>query len=179
MIILTEPKYLLPVINSLGDFALLGKTKVFNLNANIDNSVEKLDLMPKMGMIDYTSPEFDSMYISTILNDEYYFMRFMYLMDFVKNNWIVFILIYNEDTIFNPIAEVLMKLIQQRYGYNYSVAESIEEVSSILLGEYDDGAMFTAPGILTFDADFNRYQNLLIKYYPQMFLNERIDDSGA
>lgn len=179
MIILTEPKYLMPALKNLGDFALLGKIKVFNLNANIDNSIERLDLMPKMGMIDYTSPEFDSMYISTILNDDNYFMRFMYLMDFIKNNWTVFILIYNEDTIFNPIAEVLMKLIQQRYGYNYSVAESIEDVYSILLGDYDNEAMFTTPGIIAFDADFNRYQSLLIKYNPRIFLDERIDDSGA
>ena len=104
MLILTEPKNLISAINYLGDTSLLGNYKILNLNANISNDIERLDLMPKMGMIDYSSPDFDSAYISIIMNDEHYFSQFMYLMTYIKNNVNVFLLIYNEDTIFNPMA---------------------------------------------------------------------------
>lgn len=178
MLILTEPKNLISAINYLGDTSLLGNYKILNLNANISNDIERLDLMPKMGMIDYSSPDFDSAYISTIMNDEHYFSQFMYLMTYIKNNVNVFLLIYNEDTIFNPIAEVLVKLIQQRYGYNYTIAESPEEICDLVTGLYSDESMFTTPGIITFDSDYARYQYILAKYNPSMFINEKIDDSS-
>lgn len=180
MLVVLEPKVLNDTMIHVGDILTQREYQVFNLNANVDYPGIKLDMMPKMGMIDYTSPDFDNAYISMILNNEYYFSQFMVLMSFVNKDIPVFLLIYNEDTIFNPITEVLLKLIQQRYGYNYLLAGKWEDVYDILLGNYPQELtpMFTTPGIVNYDMDMERYQYILAKRDPYRFINEQVDDSS-
>lgn len=180
MLIVLEPKVLNDVMIHVGDLFSQREYMVFNLNANVDYPGIKLDMMPKMGMIDYTSPEFDSAYISIILNNEYYFTQFMTLMYYINKNIPVFLLIYNEDNIFNPITEVLLKLIQQRYGYNYIMADNWETVYGILFEDYPsvEVPMFTTPGIINFDMDMERYRSIMIRRDPNYFIHEKIDDSS-
>lgn len=177
MLVLLEPKTLHETQIHLGDLLPQDECIIFNLNSNVNWEYKKLDLIPKMGLIDYTSPDFDSAYISLLLNDEYYFVQLMTIMIYLKQNMQVFLLIYNEDTVFNPIVEVLMKLIQQRYGYNYMIAENWEDVNNAI-NTFSQISMFTAPGIITYDTDFDRYQQIIAKYNPKLFIDEHVDDSS-
>lgn len=178
MLIILEPKTLNDVINHIGYIFFHNNSMIFNFNSNSD-VYTKLDLMPDPTKISYSSPTFDSDYISMILNNEYYFTQFMKIVVLLKNGLDVFFLIYNEDSIFNPVLEVLLKLIQQRYGYNYNIADSWQEVYDLVFTTpWEKVPMFTTPGIMTYDIDFVRYQNILAKANPSMFINERIDDSS-
>ena len=172
MLILLEPKTLRDLIAVNNDI-IDSNWVIYNINSNTTD-FHRIYLMPNMGMINVSSPEFDNMYISTILSSDYYFCNFMEISIPLYRGRDVFLLIYDEDTVFNPITEVLVKLIQQRYGYRYIMASSYTDVlDAINQGQ----TLFTTPGIINFDSDFNRYQELLVKYNPKVFINERIDDS--
>lgn len=172
MLILLEPKTLRDFISYNGDI-IDSNWVIYNINGNTTD-FKRIDLMPNLGMISASSPEFDNVYVTTILSIDYYFYNFMEITIPLYYGKDVFLLIYDEDTVFNPITETLAKLIQQRYGYQYTLASSyIDIIDTINQGQ----SLFTAPGITTFDSDFNRYQELLMKYNPKIFIDERIDDS--
>lgn len=178
MLILVEPKILNEAMISLGDMFLQGSYVVFNLNANIDNPMyQRLFLMPRFGMVDFSSPDFDTMYINTLITDDQYFMEIMRIVLYLKDAVNVFLLYFNNDTVFNPITEVICKLIQQRYGYNYTIADSVEDIYNILSGISQDST-FTTPGVLQLDSDFYRYQYILSRSNPGLFIDEKIDDTS-
>lgn len=163
MLIMIEPK----VFFDLQRAGFLNEDAVvFNLNSNI-SGFQPIYLMPPREML-MSSHEFDQQYISLILSNDVYFMEFMKMIILLKDGKDVYILIYNEESTFNPISETLFKFIQQRYGYDY------QEVHSIY--DYDpyDTSGFTTPGILQFDNDFNRYESLVMKTNPYYYINEPV-----
>lgn len=168
MLVVTEPK----IIYELYKTGYIDNNSViYNLNANT-TQFQVLPLMPPQGM-NTASLEFDQCYINLILSDDNYFIQFMNIIIPLRDGKNVYILAYNEDTVFNPITETLMKFIQQRYGYNYQEIHSIDDINMM------DLSSFTTPGILQFDEDFNRYEYLMSKYSPYYYINEKINDSGG
>lgn len=167
MLVVTEPK----VIYELGRRDLLNTNSIiFNMNANVSTFVP-VYLMPPQGMI-YTSLEFDNEYINLILTNDHYFLQLMRIMIPLRDGHDVYILAYNEETVFNPITETLMKLIQQRYGYNYQEIHSVDDLNIF------DCSGFTTPGIIQFDEDFKRYEECIKRNNPYSYINEQINDSG-
>lgn len=163
MLIMTEPK----VFFELQRIGLLNEsTVVFNLNSN-SNVFQPIYLMPPREML-MSSHEFDQQYISLILTNDTYFMEFMKIINLLKDGKDVFILTYNEESTFNPISETLLKFIQQRYGYDYQEVHSVSDYNP-----YDPSG-FTTPGILQFDDDFRRYEELIIKANPYLYINEQV-----
>lgn len=164
MLLVMEPKTLQNlsrVYNTLDN-----RLVVLNLNANVQ-CYTRLNLMPPLGM-NTSSMEFDTQYVNLLLSDPNYFMQFMYIMNYLKNGCDVVLLIYNEDTVFNAITETLVKFIQQRYGYNYQFLNDVEDFNQW------DQSSFTAPGIIQFDQDYLRYEEYLMRLYPNRFINEPV-----
>lgn len=162
MLLVMEPKTLQKLSRV---YTLDSEWILLNLNANTQQYGARLNLIPPLGM-NTASMEFDTQYINLLLSDPNYFMQFMYIMNYLKNGYNVVLLIYNEDTVFNAITETLVKFIQQRYGYNYQFLNDVEDFNQW------DQSSFTAPGIIQFDQDYNRYEEYLIKMDPSRFVNE-------
>ena len=168
MLVATEPK----VIYELYRKGYIDSNSViYNLNANT-TQFNMIRLMPPQGM-NTASLEFDQYYINLILSDNNYFIQFMNIIIPLRDGKDVYILAYNEDTVFNPITETLMKFIQQRYGYDYQEVHYMEDINMM------DLSSFTTPGIIQFDEDFNRYEQLMSIYSPYYYINEIINDSGG
>lgn len=139
---------------------------VYNVGSNCnDKDIPKLELFPVYGL-NIDSPDFDSKYIDQLLNEDSYFINFMQIMIPLKDGKDVFILIYNEETVFAPIYEVIFKLIQKRYGYNYNMINNLDDWIEV---DLNDGE-FTAPGIQTFDQDYERYEQIMIMNNPDQYI---------
>lgn len=168
MLIALEPKVLQQLLQNI---PYNSKYCVFNLNSNYQSSdIITLNLMPPPGVIDPQSQEFDTWFITTLITDDRYFVNLMNMIIPLYHGKDVFVLIYNEPEVFSPINETIFKLIQQRYGYNYQLLNSIYDFDP-----YAD-ALFTTPGIQTFDEDFKRYQELVMVFDPGRYVNEKIND---
>lgn len=165
MLVVTEPK----IIYELNRQSLMQKNAViYNLNANVTN-FEQLYLMPPQGML-ISSPEFDNAYIGLILSDDNYFVQFMRIIIPLFYGSDVYLLAYNEETVFNPITETILKLIQQRYGYNYQEVHFIYDIDFYIQSS------FTTPGALQFDEDQARYESIMSRIDPYSFINERVSE---
>ena len=112
MLYVMEPKVFYNVAYYEQD--AINEMVVYNVGSNCnDPTIPKLELFPRYGL-NIDSKEFDSQYIDQLLNDDLYFVNFMKIMISLKEGNNVFILIYNEETVFAPIYERLLKLIQKR-----------------------------------------------------------------
>lgn len=142
---------------------------VMNLNANIiDPNIPILNLIPHVNI---TLPEdLDSYYIDAILNEDDHFMALMTVMILLKHGHDVYLLSYSADGVLGPIIEIVLKLIQCRYGYNYQLLNNVEDFDP------NQQVGFTAVGIMTLDKDTERYEQLMTMLYPDMFINEQIND---
>lgn len=155
MLIVTEPKYLYPNLQFLSKNSF-----IVNIDANVGGFYH-LNLMPdikQLGNMDPYSQEFDMWYTSQILNNETLFMNFMQIVSALRDGRDVVLLMYTGSDIINAMNEVLVKMIQVRYGYNYQVVDCADGI------DYYDQSGFTTLGILQVDEDYNRYRSLLAKY---------------
>ena len=135
----------------------LNNLVVFNLTSLVEG-VEKLNLLPPPNS-DYLNQtnykEFDQFYMNYIFSNDYVFMELMKIIYnlYLHNN--VYILIYRNDT-FDIVAESLMKLIQQRYGYH---CQWLNEPSDF---NYYDDSDFSFNGIYNLDIDRERYETIML-----------------
>jgi hypothetical protein len=176
MLAAIEPKHLYESIAKLGT-SKIAHIGIYNLDANIPANTSfctQLQLVPPIRTMNPSSQEFDDWYISTILTNDVYFSWLMKIMVDLRDGKDVFLLVYREETTFDPINEVILKLIQKRYGYNYHIIDNSEDVLDLLC---TDSSTFTTEGIITFDSDFERYLNIIRTYNPTVFTNEIIDDT--
>ena len=156
MLIVTEPK----TFNLLSIYVRFTNPHVYVLNANVQGNQLNI-FTPDIMRMYYSLPEEekDAYFISSIFND---FSRFGLLIDKIMYPLYcgddVILLIYNEEDIFNPATEALVKFIQQRYGYNYQWLESPEDFNQ------NDNSSFTAPGITNYDTDAAMYYDRINKY---------------
>lgn len=140
---------------------------IYNVGSNCnDPTIPKLDLFPRYGL-NIDSPEFDGMYLDQLLNEDMYFVQFMKIIISLKEGKDVFLLIYNEETVFAPIYETLLKIIKRRYGYSHNMINSLDDYL-----ECDNDGEFTTPGIETFDTDYQRYEQIMIMNNPDQFIGD-------
>lgn len=140
---------------------------VFNLTSLVEG-VEKVNLLPPQSSdyINQTNPkEFDMFYMNYIFSSDYVFMELMKIIYnlYLHNN--VYILIYRNDT-FDIVAESLMKLIQQRYGYH---CQWLNEPSDF---NYYDDSTFSFQGVYNLDIDRERYENIMVATNAQAIMNQ-------
>lgn len=133
---------------------------VYNLSSYIQAPTLNLlipsdELMPESVIRgDCTDPSFDTAYHSSILNNDGPFSQLMQIMIpvFQDPDVLVQVLI-NTSEYRDAITESLLKLIQQRYGYNAYIINNLEDFI------YAEESSFSIPGLFMMDKDLMRWQS--------------------
>lgn len=164
MIIFGAPNVVLPIIQGRNDFV------VYNLSANIVNqSIPTLNLQYLKGL-DFTNKDYDNIFANMVFENDSIFIEFMKLILPLRDGYNVAILIYREENLFDPFSETIAKLIQQRYGYNYQMINTMDDYN-----EWDD-SNFDINGTFLLDRDSDRYIQIMARVNPKSFIDEKIDD---
>lgn len=131
---------------------------VFNLTSMKEGLSNLQSLIPPNEIGRFEGRDFDIAYANYILNNDFVFLNFFEIIYALYNNLDVYIVISNDDWSENLI-ESLMKLIQQRYGYNGARINSFEDYL-FLLNSNDSGFGTFDFYIKNLDEDKERYSLL-------------------
>ena len=171
MLIVTEPKVLYEYLKTISMNKFQETTTVYNINANTTDFTP-LNLMPPQEILSKirNSEIFDQEYTNYIMLNDNVFVQFMCIMMSLAFGKDVILLVYKEESTFDPIVEVILKLIQQRYGYNYALLDDLSYLDEI------QQVSFTTEGLVHYQQDFNRYWSIVERVNPQLVANEVIHD---
>ena len=153
MLVMIEPKVLYDILSN-DIYIDKGKTTYFNLNANgcwMATAVKLDFFIPGLQNVN----DFDAYVVDMILSNEKNFINFIPIPYTLQQGYDVFAMVYNGFPILKSINEIIFKIIQKRYGYNYQIVNCKEDLNT------EDNSSFTTPGILTLDQDIQRYQAIL------------------
>lgn len=139
------------------------QTIVYNLTSYFTNGSNLNLLIPSIESVsedvlrgDCSVPTFDISYHNYILNNDGAFIQFMNIMVPVFNSPDVLVQIMIMRSQFSDaIVESLIKLIQQRYGYNSYL---INDIDDFLYTEESD---LSIPGLFMMDKDLERWRCLI------------------
>lgn len=157
MIIFTDNPNYLPIIQ----YEFNRPVIVYNLSSLYSGFIDATELLTGLSRINYTgmpmplfveSIEFDIQYAASIMNNPTLFGKLMAILSNSYEGHIV-VLLVQRDPYRDSIMESLIKLIQQRYGYNCWIVEDPEDISCIKEDEY------STIGLLTLNEDLKRYDN--------------------
>ena len=135
---------------------------VFNLSSMYSGFKDATGLFTNMKIVNYTTipmyeyvntVEFDMQYYNAIFNNDTMFAIFMDIIyaDYIGMNAIC--LVYREFYR-DAVLESLMKIMQQRYGLNAWLIESVEDIECLKESHYNPN------GIMTLQGDLERYFSL-------------------
>lgn len=110
----------------------------------------------------------DQMYADMLMNDVNMFTSLMQIVRDLYYGFNVILLVYREEKVFDGLTESLCKFIQQRYGYNYQLVNTVDDYNS------RDDSSFSVGGIMNFDIDNKRYLEILAQVQPKTFMDENI-----
>ncbi len=136
-----------------------GKGVVYNLTSMKENFINLSLLLPPNSIGRFTDRDFDIVYANYIMNNDMVFVEFFQIIYnlYIGND--VFIIADEADWSEN-ILESLLKLIQQRYGYNAVMVNSDQDYI------YAKNNLFTdfAPGygLYNLDIDKERFNNIIV-----------------
>lgn len=101
-------------------------------------------------------PAFDIAYGKHVISNDSAFMQLMNIMipAYTSPETLVQVLI-NQSEFRDAITESLIKLIQQRYGYNIYIINDIEDFL------YTNESDFSVPGLFALDQDLNRWRMMV------------------
>lgn len=126
---------------------------VYNFTSTAEY-IPRLDLLPPREIVTMNEYEFDLAFSRFVLEDNNHFNALMQIIYSLYNGDDVFVAISNlSEPYLNNLNESLMKLIQQRYGYN---ANRVNFAEDILYIDSCDGE-FSFDGLMIFDQDRERY----------------------
>lgn len=143
--VLKDPKFLEEVD--------IENSYLFNLSGFMDKTTQ-LKLIPDASVVTaYNELQFDQQYASYILNNDAIFYEFFSkVINPIYMGRDVFIVVQRSE-FFDAITESLLKLIQQRYGYNnIAIVNTVEDIDYIPRDN-----IFTTAGIYNLDIDKERY----------------------
>lgn len=161
IVFIDNPKYIDAVQYKFSNrkIIVLNLSSLYSGYLNITNLLTKISPINNSGMqiSDFVnSYEFDIQYASAIINDPELFESFINIMMRSYEGYIVCILV-QRDPYRDAIMESLIKLIQQRYGYNCWIVEDIEDIDII------SEQMFLPNGLLILDQDIKAYNEMYCK----------------
>ena len=148
----------------VGDIKCLpdtGKFVIFNLSS-LAEGYERVHLVPSITTNYNDDKQFDIDYANYIFYNDLVFMEFMKIIYPLYTGQDVFLLVSRNEDTYDIITESLCKLIQQRYGYNYQLINTRDDI------DYYDDSNFNIYGIQTFDMDKERYTYLMVRNNPQL-----------
>lgn len=138
---------------------------ILNLSSLYSGYINISHLIAKISPINNTelpmpefvnSVEFDMQYASAVLNTPELFGSLINIMLRAYEGYLVCILV-QRDPYRDAVMESLIKLIQQRYGYNCWIVEECYDIDVI------SEQMLLPNGLLTLDADIKQYNQMYSK----------------
>ena len=150
---------------------------VINLSSLYSGYIDATDLITKIAPINNTglsipefvnSVQFDVQYMYSVVNNPSLFYQLIRIVDFSYEGNIVIVLV-QRDPYRDAIMESLIKLIQQRYGYNCWVVEDLEDIDCIT------ESTFTPMGLMTLDQDIQAYDSMYKQGLVGPILNTNIN----
>lgn len=164
MLIIGAPNAVLPIVTSQ-PFVIL------NMSSNlVAKSIPSVNLIQFSG-VDYSRDNIDAQITNAIFSNDMYFCELMKIVFPLFQGRDVALLVYREDDIFDPLTEIIGKIIQQRYGYNYQLINEPEDWQPF------DQSSFDINGVFYLDQDIARYNSIMVRLNPKAFIDEKIDDS--
>jgi len=147
--------------NNIVPYLLIDRERYFVLNFfNPTNLGDRLNTLWAPPIIFQTCPldsaEFDMAYANYILTNDDAFIDFMEIMMCMYYNEDVFILTDLDSPPVVSMCESILKLIQQRYGYNCYIANEPEDIFSMPMSEISE------MGSQVFIQDKERYAYLTV-----------------
>lgn len=155
MIIFADnPKYL-PLIQDRFNRPVV----VYNLSSLYSGFIDATEFLTMLSKINYTglpmpvfvdSLEFDMQFMASIMDNPNLFGKLMMILSNSYEGHVV-VLLVQRDPYRDSVMESLIKLIQQRYGYNCWIVEDPEDIFCIKEDEYNPY------GLLTLNEDLKKY----------------------
>ena len=145
------------------EYKRIGQVVKFNLSSYYNDAPNLDALIPSSEFItpdvltgDCSIPLFDIEYHNYILNNNNAFIQFMNIIipAYTSPDVLVHIMI-KQSPFRDVITESLLKLIQQRYGYNAYIINEIEDFV------YADESDMSIPGLFTLDQDLIRWRSMM------------------
>ena len=134
-----------------------GNGVVYNLSSMVEG-MNKLSLLPPNSIGMFTDRDFDIAYANYIMNNDYVFCEFFQIIYNLFLNRDVFIIVSSSDWSEN-ILESLLKLIQQRYGYNAVKIDSDEDY--IYAKNFMEFRFAPGYGVYNLDQDKERFSLII------------------
>jgi len=132
--------------------ALYGGFRIFNISNLIEQGIRLNCLIPP-GLIS-EDKDFDMYYANFIMQNDNAFVELMNVMYNLYEGNLVYILIDYSDYK-NLLTESLIKFIQQRYGYNAYIVNTLEDFDHVRASE------FSLSGVFNLDLDKKRFADLV------------------
>ena len=138
---------------------------ILNLSSFYSGHINITHLIAKISPINNTnmpmpefvnSVEFDMQYMSAVLNNPELFGSLINIMLRSYEGYLVCILV-QRDPYRDAVMESLIKLIQQRYGYNCWIIEDSDDIEVI------SEQMMYPDGLITLDEDIKQYNQMYSK----------------
>lgn len=112
---------------------------------------QRLNLIPPNSLGATSDYDFDVKYMNWIMSDDYRFSQMFDIIEYLYQGFDVYIII-SDDSWSENLIESLLKLIQQRYGYNATRIDCLEDLTTSPVGGFN-----TEYGLYNFDEDEDRY----------------------
>ena len=137
----------------------INKFVVLNVSS-LAEGFERVHLVPSIPTMYNNDKEFDLAYANYIFSNDYVFMEFMKIVYPLYLGMDVFLIVSRNEDTHDIVTESLCKLIQQRYGYNYQLLNTKDDI------DYYDESNFSLTGIQTLDIDKERMTYLAVSQNP-------------
>lgn len=138
--------------NIKGDYVIYN---LLSLNPNC-GVYDTIDILPSARDFNYTdNKDYDIRYLNFIFGDDYYFYEFF--SKIIYNAYIgknVFIIV-DRNEVYDNTVESLIKMIQQRYGYNSGFINDPDDIEYLNKDE-----SFSIEGLQNLDIDKERFSYL-------------------
>ena len=142
-----------------------GEGIVYNLSSYKEGFVSIKKLLPPNSLGAFSGRDFDIQYTNYIMNNDLVFAEFFQIIYNLYIGKNIFIL-YSDSDWSENIMESLIKLIQQRYGYNAVRIDSDEDYIYAMNTHISD-SFAQGYGLYNLDIDKERFAYIILKYMAQ------------
>lgn len=131
--------------------------EVLNFTSYIEG-YRRLYIIPPNSLGASSEYNFDVLYMQYIMSNDLIFCEFFTIIYSLYTGKDVYLIVSDEEDWAETLNESLLKLIQQRYGYNAIRVNSIDDIIFSDPGEFD-----SSYGIYNLDEDLERYIYIMQK----------------
>lgn len=137
------------------DYVQSSNIEIYNLSS-LKEGYPKLDILPTIHVAYQDEVQFDMDYFNWIFSNDIIFRRFFDIIYKLYLGENIFLLISKSEE-YDMVLYSILKIIQQRYGYNPVYINNINDIEFIS----NDNIDFSIQGLYNLDMDKARYINIL------------------